>query len=280
MVGMSQTDPLDPPPLREAGPHLGAVRASGLCHRPPAAPEAVEWLLPEEEPVALVYNRRTFAVMLVSPADLDDFALGFSLSERIIAQPSELHERAVTRLEAGLAVQMSIPSVRAAALLGRRRAMEGRSGCGLCGIESLDAVNRPLPPVQAPSVNPAAIRRALDQLGEHQPMRAHTQSVHGAAWCELDGTIVLSREDVGRHSAFDKLIGAVSHHGLAFDAGFAVLSSRCGFELVQKAAAVGIGLLATVSAPTGRALAAATQSGMTLAASARGGGVVLLRDPC
>lgn len=277
---MSQSDPLDLPPLREAGPHLGAVRARGLCHRPPDAPETVEWLLPEEEPVALVYNRRTFAVMLASPADLEDFALGFSLSERIIAQPSDLHDLAVTRLEAGLAVQMSIPSARAAALLGRRRAMEGGSGCGLCGIESLDAVNRPLPLVRAPAVEPAAIRRALDQLGQHQPMRAHTQSVHGAAWCEPDGTIVLSREDVGRHTALDKLIGAVSRHGLAFNAGFAVLSSRCGFELVQKAAAVGVGLLACVSAPTGRALAAAGQAGLTLAASARGGGIVLLRDTC
>jgi FdhD protein len=133
--------------------------------------------------------------------------------------------------------------------------------------------------VQPPPVAPEAIRRALDRLGDHQPMRARTQSVHAAAWCDCDGTIRLAREDVGRHSALDKAIGAASRAGLAFGAGFVVLSSRCGFELVQKAAAVGIGLIASVSAPTGLALTAAGRAGMTLAATARGGGLVLFDRP-
>jgi len=253
--------------------------ALGQSYSPGSAPEPVVWHLPEEEPVALAYNGRTFAVMLASPADLEDFALGFSLSEQIIATPSELWECDLVRIEAGLVARMTIPSARAAALIGRRRALEGRSGCGLCGLESLEALHRPLPPVRPPPVTPEAIRRALDQLGAHQPMRARTHSVHGAAWSDPNGEILLAREDVGRHSALDKLIGAVSRAGGAFEAGFVVLSSRCGFELVQKAAAVGIGLIASVSAPTGLALTAAGGAGLVLAAAARGGGIVRFDPP-
>lgn len=269
----------DPVPAEEAGPRACSVQVTGTGHRTFSVLEQVEWMLPEEEPVALVYNRRTFAVMLASPADLEDFGLGFSLSEGIIAKQAELDEIRVERLEAGLSVQMSIPSKRAAALMGRRRALEGRSGCGLCGIESLEALRRPLPPVTRPAgVTPAAIELALDQLKQHQPMRAVNHSVHGAAWCDPQGRILLAREDVGRHSALDKLIGAMHRQKLDVAAGFAVLSSRCGFELVQKAAVVGIGLLASVSAPTTMALSMAQQAGMALAVSARGKGVVLLAD--
>jgi len=266
----------DDAPAAEAGPRDCSVAARGTSYRTLAVTEPVEWQLPEEEPVALVYNRRSFAVMLASPADLDDFGLGFSLSERIIATASEMQEIKVQRLDAGLSVQMMIPSMRAAALMGRRRAIEGRSGCGLCGIESLEALRQPLSPVKAPTVTPAAIARGLEELREHQPMRARNYSVHGAAWCDRQGNIVLAREDVGRHSALDKLIGAMSRAGLDNTDGFAVLSSRCGFELVQKAAAVGIGLLASVSAPTTMALSMARQAGMSLAVSARGKAVVLL----
>ena len=260
----------------EAGPRPCSRPVQGRRHRSLAVEDQVEWMLPEEEPVAMVYNRRTFAVMLASPADLEDFGLGFSLSEGIVASAAEMHEIEIERLAEGLTVRMSIPSARAAALVGRRRALEGRSGCGLCGIESLEALCRPLAPVVAPVVAPAAIARALDQLHRHQPMRAENHSVHGAAWCDPAGDIVLAREDVGRHSALDKLIGAMAGQGLATGGqGFAVLSSRCGFELVQKAAAVGIGLLASVSAPTTMALSMARQAGMSLAVSAQGTGMVL-----
>lgn len=262
----------------EAGPRDCSVPVRGTSHRTLAVTEAVEWLLPEEEPAALVYNRRTFAVMLASPADLEDFGLGFSLSERIVAKPSEVRDLAVTRLEAGLAVQMDIPSVRAAALIGRRRAMEGRSGCGLCGIESLEALNGDLPAVAAPRVAPDAIAKALDELQHHQPIRARNFSVHGAAWANRHGEIVMAREDVGRHTALDKLIGAMARAGIDTADGFAVLSSRCGFELVQKAANVGIGLLASVSAPTTMALSMARRAGLALAVSGRGKGVVLLGE--
>ncbi len=268
----------DDPPAKEAGPRACSVPVRGTGHRTFSVQERVDWMLPEEEPVALVYNRRTFAVMLASPADLEDFGLGFSLSERIVAHGSELHEIEVKRLDEGLSVQMTIPSARAAALVGRRRALEGRSGCGLCGIESLKALRHPLPAVISPVVAPAAIAQALNQLEQHQPMRALNHSVHGAAWCDRHGRILLAREDVGRHSALDKLIGAMCRQGMDTGDGFVVLSSRCGFELVQKAAAVGIGLLASVSAPTTMAFSKACEAGMTLAVSARGKGIVLLKE--
>jgi len=262
------------PPLPETGPRDGAVSARGRRYRAGLDPDTIEWLLPEEEPVALVYNRRTFAVMLASPADLEDFAVGFSLAEGIVAAPSDIADLALVRLDAGVAVRMTIPSARAAALVGRRRALEGRSGCGLCGIESLEELAAPVPSVRAVTVESTAIAAAFADLNQHQPMRARTRSVHAAAWCSPRGEIVLTREDVGRHSAFDKMIGAVVRRDLGFEDGFALLSSRGGVELVRKAAHVGIGLLATVSAPTGLALATAVRAGMTLAVATRDGGVV------
>lgn len=266
----------DVPSAPEAGRRDCSAPASGVSHRSVTVTESVEWLLPEEEPVALVYNRRTYAVMLASPADLEDFGLGFSLAEGIVERPSDVRELGVRRLDAGLAVEMSISNHQAAALMGRRRAMEGRSGCGLCGIESLEALRRPLPKVTTPEVSPAAIAAALDDLGNHQPMRARNHSVHSAAWCDRRGNIVLCREDVGRHTSLDKLIGVMARDGIDPRDGFALVSSRCGFELVQKAAAVGIGLLVSVSAPTTMALSMAREAGMSLAVSARGKGVVLL----
>ena len=261
-----------------AAPAAGAdgVPARGESHPPgDGGPRAVDWLLPEESPVALVYNRRTFAVMLATPRDLGDFALGFSLSEGVVAALDEVDEIVVERHGAGFVARMRVPSARAAALVGRRRALEGRSGCGLCGVESLDALAAPPPGVRAPQVAPAAVARAFAALADHQPMRARVHSVHAAAWCAPDGTVLLAREDVGRHCALDKLIGAASAQGVDFAQGFALLSSRCGFELVQKAARVGIGLLACVSAPTGFARRVAAQAGMTLAARGAGGAVVL-----
>lgn len=268
----------DDEPTAEAGPRDCSRPVRGVSHRTLSVTEPVEWLLPEEEPVAMIYNRRTFAVMLTSPADLEDFGLGFSLSEGIIAKASEMQDLTVQRLDVGLSVQMMLPSKRAAALIGRRRALEGRSGCGVCGIESMEALLQPLAPVKAPDVTPDAIARALDSLNDHQPMRARNYSVHGAAWCDRQGKILLTREDVGRHTALDKLIGAMSRAGVDNADGFVVLSSRCGFELVQKATAVGIGLLASVSAPTTMALNMARQAGLSLAVSARGKGVVLLDE--
>ncbi|WP_291717848.1 formate dehydrogenase accessory sulfurtransferase FdhD [Magnetospirillum sp. 64-120] len=253
-----------------------SVAVKGVSHRHVAVSEVVEWQLPEEEPTALVYNGRSFAVMLASPADLEDFGLGFSLAEGVVESAAEVDDIEVLRLEAGLAIRMTIPNIRAAALMGRGRAMEGRSGCGICGIETLEALRRPLKQVRRPDVAPDAIAWAFQQLNDHQPMRARNFSVHGAAWCDRLGQVLLSREDVGRHTALDKLIGAMSQAGVDNNDGFVVMSSRCGFELVQKAANVGIGLLASVSAPTTMALSMARQVGMSLAVSAKANAVVVL----
>ncbi|WP_294534099.1 formate dehydrogenase accessory sulfurtransferase FdhD [uncultured Rhodoblastus sp.] len=261
--------PLPAPPGR-AEPRAAGTAFGGAANGP------VEWVLPEEAPVSLVYNGRPFGVMLASPSDLEDFGLGFSLAERIIARPAEMESIEVTQGEQGFVLSMRILSERAALVAGRRRALDARSGCGLCGIESLDAFHAALPNVVAPDLAPEAILRAFADFRAHQPMRARDRSVHGAAWCGRDGVFKLVREDVGRHSALDKLIGAMARDGHDPRDGFALLSSRCGFELVQKAAAVGIGFLACVSAPTSLALDKARACGMGLACATRDGGLVRL----
>jgi FdhD protein len=259
------------PPL----PLRGEARAEGAAFGG-ASEGTVNWVLPEEAPVSLVYNQRPFGVMLASPSDLEDFGLGFSLAERIVARPSEMEALEVTETDKGFIVSMRILSERAALVAGRRRAMDARSGCGLCGIESLDAFHAALPRVKAPDVAPEAILRALDGFRAHQPMRARNHSVHGAAWCGLDGSFLLVREDVGRHSALDKLIGAMARENRDPRDGFALMSSRCGVELIQKAAAVGIGFLVCVSAPTALALDKARACGMGLACATRDGGILRL----
>ena len=237
---------------------------------------AVDWVLPEEVPIVLSYNRRRFGVMLASPSDLEDFGLGFTLAERIAARADEVSAVVVSPSGDGFAVAITIPEERAALVDARKRALEARSGCGLCGLEDADAFHRPLPRVRDPRPAPEALLRAFAVFKDRQPMRARNYSVHGAAWCGADGDILLVREDVGRHSALDKLIGAMARAGHDPATGFVLMSSRCGFELVQKAAAFGVGFLACVSAPTSLALAKASDCGMGLATATRDGGVVIL----
>ena len=228
--------------------------------------------VPEEVPVALAYNGISHAVMLATPADLEDFGLGFSLSEGILARKSELYELELEPGGAGVVVQMRIAEDRFAALKGRRRALAGRTGCGLCGVESLDQVARPLMPLPpGPVFSAAALQRALADLHGRQPLRDRTGGVHAAAWADANGELLLAREDVGRHNALDKLIGALVAGGFAPHAGFALVTSRASFEMVQKAAALGIPLLAAVSAPTGFAIRLADQLGLTLAGFVRDG---------
>lgn len=221
--------------------------------------------VPEEVPVALSYNGISHAVMLASPADLEDFALGFSLSEGILAAPSELYDLELEVDEKGVVVRMRIAEERFAALKGRRRALAGRTGCGLCGVESLDQVARALAPLPDGPVFPAAaLQHALANLRGRQPLRDRTGGVHAAAWADADGGLLLVREDVGRHNALDKLIGALAGGGFDPRAGFALVTSRASFEMVQKAASAGIPLLAAVSAPTGYAIRLAGDVGLTL----------------
>ena len=226
----------------------------------------------EEVPVALVYNGVSHAVMLATPADLEDFAIGFSLSEGIVAGRHEIFDIEVLDHAAGIEIDIRVAASAEHLLRGRRRALAGRTGCGLCGVESLERA------IVAPrSVTPGkgrladgALARAVAGLSGLQQLFELTGAVHAAAWCGWDGEILHLREDVGRHNALDKLIGALAGEGAAMEEGFALITSRASYEMVGKAAAVGIGLLAAVSAPTGLAVRAAEAAGITLIGFLRG----------
>lgn len=224
-----------------------------------------------EEPVALVYNGISHAVMMATPADLDDFALGFSLSEGILRCRDELYDIELEKQEEGIAVHVQISAQRFAELKLRRRSLVGRTGCGLCGTESLQQAIREVPPVKAPTIADSAIQRALGELSRHQPLQGETGASHAAAWCDAAGAIVLAREDVGRHNALDKLIGALMRSDQPRGEGFALVSSRASYEMVQKSCSAGIGCLVAVSAPTSLAVEQARQAGLTLVGFARPG---------
>ncbi len=238
----------------------------------------VEWRVPEETAVAFEYNGRSHAVMMATPADLEDFALGFSLAEEIVGSAADIENISVRETPLGFVVNLTVDPLRLLRGSLRSRSMEGRSGCGLCGVDSLvHAVREPRKIETSLEVDPAAVAAAFRSLPDHQPMNRANRSVHAAAWCAPDGTIRLSREDVGRHNALDKLIGAVVRSGADPATGFVVMTSRCSFELVQKTAAVGIPLLATISAPTALALELARNANLTLGALSRRDTVILFR---
>jgi len=239
--------------------------------RPDTAPEP-DWLA-QEVPLALEYNGISHATILATPCDLEDLALGFSLTEGIIRSASDLHDMEITETGRGHIAQLTIASACFSQLKQRRRTLAGRTGCGLCGLESLDDVVRPLPPVPGPSqpISPASILRAMQSLEDVQPLHQQTGATHAAAWADLSGDILHLREDVGRHNALDKLIGVLMHrrrqHNTA--AGFALISSRASFEMVQKAASVGIPAVVAVSAPTHYAVQTAQELGVMLIGFAR-----------
>lgn len=241
--------------------------------------DAQQDLLALEVPVALVYNGISHAVMMATPADLEEFALGFSLSEGILAHPHECYDLEVREEARGLAVRLTISSQRLVELKARRRNLAGRTGCGLCGTEALEQAIRPIPEVTAPSLNDAAIQRALAALSDHQPLQAATGATHAAAWCDAGGRIQLTREDVGRHNALDKLIGALARRGGPSPDGFALVSSRASYEMVHKCASTGIGALVAVSAATALAVAQAQQAGLLLAGFARPGRHLIYHRP-
>jgi len=236
----------------------------------------VEDTVAEEVPVALVYNGISHVVMLATPADVEEFALGFSLSEGIVGAAREVRDIEVRDAADGVEVNLDIAPERFMALKARRRNLAGRTGCGLCGTESLEQVLRPLPRVPAGAgVAPAAIHAAFGALQQRQRLHALTGAVHAAAWATPRGGLDLVREDVGRHNALDKLIGAMARRRVAFDAGFAIITSRASCEMVQKAATTGMPLLAAISAPTGLAIRLARDCGLTLIGFARGGSHVV-----
>ncbi|WP_108126346.1 formate dehydrogenase accessory sulfurtransferase FdhD [Saccharospirillum mangrovi] len=229
--------------------------------------------LAEECPIAFSYNGQTQAVMMATPTDLEDFALGFSLSEGIIENAKELYDLSVIDHGArGIELNLHIHGARLDALKQQRRTLAGPSGCGLCGKDSLDQVNRALPTATPrPIPNAVAIQTALNQLQNYQPLQQLTGAIHAAAWCDAAGRIQCVREDVGRHNALDKLIGALQRECIDTESGFVLLSSRASFELVAKAAQCNLGALVTVSGASSLAVQQAKQSGIRLVGFARDG---------
>ena len=264
-----------------AGVPAGSVRVSGWLSPSADAPEgAVDWLVPEEVPVAITLNGSTLAVMMATPADLEDFGIGFAVAEGVLADVAAIEDIAVLDDCNGMVVHLSAAPSRVREEAIRSRTLAGRSGCGLCGVDSLDgAVRWPGQQVRPLTVTAQAVQRALALLPEYQPMNRLNRSVHAAAWCQPDGTVMLAREDVGRHNALDKLIGALLRAGISPADGFVVMTSRCSFELVQKAAAAGIPVLATLSSPTALALRLADAAGLTVLSAHRGGRVVRFNTP-
>lgn len=231
-----------------------------------------EDVVAEEIPVAMVYNGISHAVMMATPVDLEDFALGFSLTETIVQNLDEIYELELDYGPDGVTVEMTIATERLFALKEQRRNMAGRTGCGLCGTESLAHAIRKIPKVGPhPAISDQSVQAALKNLKQYQPLQAQTGATHAAAWCGIDGSIIAVREDVGRHNALDKLVGHHLRTGNTFENGFALISSRASFEMVQKSATVGISCLVAVSAPTGLAIREARKADMTLIGFARPG---------
>lgn len=230
-----------------------------------------------EAPVALVFNGISHAVMMATPQDLEDLALGFALSEGLIAGRSECRDVEVRRQTRGIEVRVEIAAGAFAAFKQRRRSLEGRTGCGLCGLESLEQLDLHALPVRAAPfgpVPPEAILRALDALPGRQPLNAQSGACHAAAWARRDGSLAQVREDVGRHNALDKLLGQRAWAGESNADGFVIVSSRASVELVRKCAHLGVGMLAAISAPTSLAVDTARQAGIQLYGYCRGDQVV------
>jgi formate dehydrogenase accessory protein FdhD len=234
----------------------------------------------EETPVVVVYNTIPHVVMMATPLDLEDFAMGFSVTEELIRSPADLERIQVVKYSQGLELQLSVPAECEAVIASRTRRLAGRTGCGICGADSIEGVLKTLHQVPpGATVPPNAIERAFQSLIEHQRLNAAAGTVHAAGWASLDGSILLAREDVGRHNALDKLIGALLRAGTKPENGFIVVTSRASFEMAQKATAFGAGLLAAISGPTGLAVRVAQQAGLTLVGLARPGRMTVYTHP-
>jgi FdhD protein len=226
----------------------------------------------EEVPVVLVYNGLPHVVMMATPMDLEDFVLGFSLTEELIGAPSDLREVEVLRYGEGIEVQVRVAESCEGVIASRTRRLSGRTGCGICGADSIGAVLKQLHPVPpGPALAPEAIHEAIRQLVTHQQLNAVAGAVHAAGWATCEGRVTVAREDVGRHNALDKLVGALRRAGTDAANGFVVVTSRASFEMVQKTTVLGAPLMASISGPTGLAVRVAQQSGLTLVGFVRNG---------
>lgn len=238
--------------------------------------------LAEEIPLQLRYNEVPFAVMMATPCDLEEFALGFSLSEGLIRHPQELLGIELRPRLEGMELAITVADSAPAAALDPdgARLLPGRAGCGLCGSRSLeDALRMPLPLGDRPGYPAAALQAALAVLPQQQPINLATGAIHAAAWVDRRGGIALLREDVGRHNALDKLIGAMQTHPLRPDQGLLLISSRASYEMISKAAFAGIGMIAALSAPTALAVELARAAGICLIGFARSDGYNIYSHP-
>jgi FdhD protein len=258
-------------PLRAGYQERAIVR-----HRGPSAVHALDNVA-EEVPVALVFNGISHAVMMATPRDLEELAVGFALTEGIVRSESEIYDVEARVLPAAAEVQLTIAQGAFMQLKERRRSLAGRTGCGVCGIESLELLDldpEPMAPAVLPDPLPPAIARAARELREHQDLMRETGGVHAAAWCSLDGAVLRVFEDVGRHNGLDKLVGHLAMQGEDMRGGFVFLSSRASYELARKAARMQIPMLATISAPTSLAIDIARQAGLKLVSFCREDGFV------
>ena len=249
------------------------VHAEALRYHGPACAARVV-AVAVEVPVNIVYATLPYAVMMATPGDFEDFATGFSVTEGVVAAAAEIRGIVVSEQARGIVVTVDLVPEALRRHMARRRSMAGRTGCGICGIESLDQLPESRGVAAAAAIAPAAIGRALEALEARQPLHQATRAVHAAAWCDRSGDMVAVREDVGRHNALDKLIGACLRGGIAAADGFVVLTSRCSFEMVEKVACFGAATVVAVSAPTSLALERAAALGVTVVAVARPDGAL------
>lgn len=242
--------------------------------------ESVDDCVAEEAPIALMFNGEPHVVMLATPLDLEDFALGFSLTEAIVSSPDEVESIRVFERSNGIEVRLRVPQDRCESAREKGRNLTGRTGCGLCGARTLEqAVRVPGYVNSSLEVTESEVAEALSEIKKYQRVNQLTGAVHAAAFILPGQGIVAVREDVGRHNALDKLIGALARQNVAFGQGFIVVTSRASFEMIQKCAAVGVGLMAAISAPTGLAIRLATETGLTLVGFARDSSHVVYTHP-
>lgn len=249
-------------------------------HRPPHISHATPDFLAEEVPVALVYNGISHVVMMASPKDLELFAIGFSLSEGIIAHPQEIYGMDVVQACNGLEVQIELSSRRFMGLKERRRALAGRTGCGVCGVEQLNDIGKPVAPLPfTQTFNLGNLDKALEHLNDVQPIGQLSGCTHAAAWLLPSGEIVGGHEDVGRHVALDKLLGRRAREDAVWQQGAALVSSRASYEMVQKAAMCGVEILFAVSAATTLAVEVAERCNLTLVGFCKLGRATIYTHP-
>lgn len=239
----------------------------------------VERAVPVEAPVAIEYSGIGYAVFMATPSNLEDFAIGFTLTEGIVASASEIEDVVVAEAEGGFVLRVALPAGRLAPIVSRARTRISESGCGLCGIDTIAQALRPLPSAPAPvCIDRDAIATALSSLPTRQPLGQATGAAHAAAFCGPDGRILVAREDVGRHNALDKLVGALAVSEIELRTGFILLTARCSYELVEKAVRAGSPMLVTISAPTSLAVERAAAAGLTLVVLARQDSALVLSD--